>query len=59
MGTSHIIVHLVWLSAFSITPVPTEQRTDGRLYQLFLMWFSANLNILTYVSCYSSSYGPH
>ncbi|EPS96407.1 hypothetical protein FOMPIDRAFT_53640 [Fomitopsis schrenkii] len=30
-----------------ITPIPTEQRTDGRLYQMFLMWFSANLNILT------------
>ncbi|KZT63429.1 hypothetical protein DAEQUDRAFT_770630 [Daedalea quercina L-15889] len=30
-----------------ITPVPPEQRTDRRLYQMFLMWFSANLNILT------------
>ena len=29
-----------------ITPVPPERRTDRRLWQLFLIWFSANLNIL-------------
>ena len=26
--------------------MPPEQRTDRRLWQLFLIWFSANLNIL-------------
>ncbi|TFY57627.1 hypothetical protein EVJ58_g6913 [Rhodofomes roseus] len=31
----------------SITPVLPEQRTDRRLYQMFFVWFSANLNILT------------
>ncbi|KAH9829590.1 permease for cytosine/purines, uracil, thiamine, allantoin-domain-containing protein [Rhodofomes roseus] len=30
-----------------ITPVLPEQRTDRRLYQMFFVWFSANLNILT------------
>jgi len=32
-----------------ITPVPPEQRTDRRLYQMFFVWFSANLNVLTCV----------
>ncbi|KAF9813398.1 hypothetical protein IEO21_05632 [Rhodonia placenta] len=30
-----------------IAPVPPENRTDTRLYQLFFIWFSANANILT------------
>ncbi|KZT64445.1 hypothetical protein DAEQUDRAFT_717980 [Daedalea quercina L-15889] len=30
-----------------IVPVPSDQRTDQRLYQLFFVWFSANANILT------------
>jgi len=30
-----------------ITPIPLEERTDPRLYQLFFVWFSANANILT------------
>ncbi|KZT64447.1 hypothetical protein DAEQUDRAFT_717984 [Daedalea quercina L-15889] len=29
-----------------VTPVPLEQRSDRQLYQLFLLWFSANANIL-------------
>ena len=28
--------------------MPPEQRTDRRLYQMFFVWFSANLNILTF-----------
>ncbi|KAF8872419.1 purine-cytosine permease [Infundibulicybe gibba] len=31
-----------------ITPVPTEDRTDKRLYQMFFVWFSANFNILAF-----------
>ncbi|EDR12120.1 cytosine-purine permease [Laccaria bicolor S238N-H82] len=31
-----------------ITPIPTERRTDKRLYQLFFVWFSANFNILNF-----------
>lgn len=34
-----------------IRPIPDEQQTDRRLYQFFFVWFSANANILTYVSC--------
>ncbi|PCH37474.1 hypothetical protein WOLCODRAFT_128427 [Wolfiporia cocos MD-104 SS10] len=30
-----------------IAPTPAEKRADRRLYQLFFVWFSANLNILT------------
>ena len=30
----------------SITPIPPEDRTDTRLYQMFFIWCSANLNIL-------------
>ncbi|KAI0080384.1 hypothetical protein K474DRAFT_1589852 [Panus rudis PR-1116 ss-1] len=31
-----------------ITPIPEERRTDPRLYQMFFVWFSANINILTF-----------
>ncbi|KAF8645588.1 hypothetical protein AX16_007722 [Volvariella volvacea WC 439] len=31
-----------------ITPVPPEERTDQRLYQMFFVWFSANFNILAF-----------
>jgi len=27
-----------------ITPIPPEQRDDTRLYQMFFVWFSANMN---------------
>ncbi|KAI0080386.1 hypothetical protein K474DRAFT_1704695 [Panus rudis PR-1116 ss-1] len=31
-----------------IEPIPPEQRTDRRMYQMFFVWFSANINILTF-----------
>ncbi|KAF9003919.1 purine-cytosine permease [Cyathus striatus] len=31
-----------------ITPIPEEERTDKRLYQMFFVWFSANFNILAF-----------
>ncbi|KAH8101687.1 permease for cytosine/purines, uracil, thiamine, allantoin-domain-containing protein [Cristinia sonorae] len=42
-----------WLSRWGvetqgIEPIPEEQRTDPRLYQMFLMWFSANMNIVMF-----------
>ena len=40
-----VIYHLI----FRITPVPPEERTDTRLYQIFFVWFTANANILTCV----------
>ncbi|TFY57523.1 hypothetical protein EVG20_g8512 [Dentipellis fragilis] len=33
------------IETHGIDPVPREERTDKRLYQMFLVWFSANLNI--------------
>ncbi|KAH9947892.1 permease for cytosine/purines, uracil, thiamine, allantoin-domain-containing protein [Amylocystis lapponica] len=33
-----------------IAPISPEQRTDPRLYQMFLIWFSGNVNILTLTS---------
>lgn len=35
------------LETNGIVPIPAEERKDPRIYQMFLMWFSANLNILT------------
>ncbi|CCM05633.1 uncharacterized protein FIBRA_07862 [Fibroporia radiculosa] len=35
------------LETNGIVPVPPEERTDPRTYQMFFVWFSANLNILT------------
>ncbi|KAJ7096042.1 cytosine-purine permease [Mycena epipterygia] len=32
-----------------IAPIPKEQRTDPRSYQLFLLWFSSNMNIANLV----------
>lgn len=29
----------------SIEPTTQEQRTDERIYQIFFVWFSANVNI--------------
>ncbi|EGO29194.1 hypothetical protein SERLADRAFT_359352 [Serpula lacrymans var. lacrymans S7.9] len=31
-----------------IAPVPLEERTDRRWYQMFFVWFSANMNILAF-----------
>ncbi|KAI0042800.1 hypothetical protein FA95DRAFT_1547177 [Auriscalpium vulgare] len=41
-GFSHFL-----LTITRITPIPLEGRTDKRLYQMFLVWLSANLNVLT------------
>jgi purine-cytosine permease-like protein len=32
----------------SIAPIPPEERIDTRLYEMFFVWFSANMNILGY-----------
>ncbi|OBZ65621.1 Purine-cytosine permease fcyB [Grifola frondosa] len=34
------------LEVNGIVPIPLEERTDPRLYQMFMVWFSANANIL-------------
>ncbi|CCM01207.1 uncharacterized protein FIBRA_03255 [Fibroporia radiculosa] len=31
-----------------IQPIPQEERTDTRLYQMFFVWFSCNLNVLSF-----------
>ncbi|PPQ88566.1 hypothetical protein CVT25_009946 [Psilocybe cyanescens] len=31
-----------------VTPIPEEQRTDTRTYQMFWLWFSVNFNILAF-----------
>lgn len=33
-------------STSSIDPIPDEDRTDPKLFQLFFVWFSANMNVL-------------
>ena len=35
---------------YRIDPILPEDRTDTRLYQMFFVWFSANINVLAYVS---------
>lgn len=35
------------LEVNGIDPVPPEERSDPRLYQIFFVWFSANANVLT------------
>lgn len=35
--------------SFRINPILPEDRTDTKLYQMFFVWFSANINILTSV----------
>ncbi|KAK7683805.1 hypothetical protein QCA50_013181 [Cerrena zonata] len=42
-----------WLSRWGvetqgITPTSEEERTDKRMYQMFFVWFAANVNILTF-----------
>lgn len=40
---------LKWgIETHGITPIPPEDRTDTRLYQMFFIWCSANLNILAF-----------
>ncbi|KDR68333.1 hypothetical protein GALMADRAFT_256960 [Galerina marginata CBS 339.88] len=42
-------VLLSWgIETHGITPIPADNRTDGRVYQLFWLWFSANFNILAF-----------
>ncbi|TFY78263.1 hypothetical protein EWM64_g5746 [Hericium alpestre] len=36
------------IETHGIEPIPAEQRTDKRLYQMFLAWLSVNLNVLTF-----------
>ncbi|KAI0692723.1 permease for cytosine/purines, uracil, thiamine, allantoin-domain-containing protein [Cytidiella melzeri] len=36
------------LEGHGITPVPENRRTDNRLYQIFFVWFAANVNVLTF-----------
>ncbi|KAG2092522.1 cytosine-purine permease [Suillus discolor] len=36
------------IETHGITPVPAEERIDTRWYQMFFVWFSANMNILTF-----------
>ncbi|TFK49312.1 cytosine-purine permease [Heliocybe sulcata] len=31
-----------------ISPIPPEQRTDTRLYEMFFVWFSANMGVLSF-----------
>ncbi|KAL4253400.1 purine-cytosine permease (2.A.39) family protein [Abortiporus biennis] len=47
--TSRILVGLSqWgVELQGITPIPLEQRTDRRMWQMFFVWFSANANVLT------------
>ena len=33
-----------------IDPIPPEARTDTKLFQMFFVWFSANINVLACVS---------
>jgi purine-cytosine permease-like protein len=37
------------VTRISIAPVPAEERLETRWYQMFFVWFSANMNILTCV----------
>lgn len=29
-----------------IDPIPPENRTDTKMFQMFFVWFSANMNVL-------------
>lgn len=33
----------------SIAPIPVAERVETRWYQMFFVWFSANMNVLAYV----------
>lgn len=57
--TGCVLVHhplrLCSLIVRRIDPIPEESRTDTRLFQMFFVWFSCNMNILgcVRVRCYS------
>lgn len=36
------------IETHGIAPVPAEERIETRWYQMFFVWFSANMNILTF-----------
>lgn len=36
------------IETHGIAPIPKEQRLDRRWYQMFFVWFSANMNILSF-----------
>lgn len=42
-------LELTTSETYSVTPVPVAERVDTRWYQLFFVWFSANMNVLAYV----------
>jgi purine-cytosine permease-like protein len=35
------------IEVHGIAPIPAEKRVDSRLYEMFWVWFSANMNILS------------
>ncbi|EIW55544.1 cytosine-purine permease [Trametes versicolor FP-101664 SS1] len=46
-STSEFLTH--WgIETNGINPILPEDRTDTKLYQMFFVWFSANINILTF-----------
>ena len=40
---------LIIFEYYRIDPILPEDRTDTRLYQMFFVWFSANINVLACV----------
>lgn len=40
------------IETHGIAPISPESRVDTRLYQMFMVWFSANMNILSYVKIF-------
>ncbi|KLO10063.1 cytosine-purine permease [Schizopora paradoxa] len=46
---------LLEIETNGIEPVPRENRTDNRIYEMFLVWFSANFNVLAFST---GSVGP-
>ncbi|KAG2132701.1 permease for cytosine/purines, uracil, thiamine, allantoin-domain-containing protein [Suillus bovinus] len=36
------------VTRISIAPIPAEERLETRWYQMFFVWFSSNMNILTF-----------
>ncbi|KAF9226335.1 purine-cytosine permease [Gyrodon lividus] len=36
------------IETHGIAPIPVEERVETRWYQMFFVWFSANMNILTF-----------
>jgi len=42
------VLGLLEFETNGIEPVPKGNRTDNRIYEMFLVWFSANLNVLAF-----------